>query len=269
MENSKHNAIKSAKPHISANLPFTKMHGLGNDYIYIDCRDASTAAMIAAADLPALARSVSDRHRGIGSDGLVLMLPSKVADVRMRIFNADGSEALMCGNASRCIARYAYEHGWCGTQMTLETPAGIKPISITTEHGRVTEVTVAIGTTTGNPHRVFFVDTEAELEPYFAHLCIDPQYAALRATTNIECACVLDRKHIRMRVCERGSGETMACGTGACATAAEAMDRGLTGSEVHVLMPGGEVRVYRDTQGVLYMTGPAETVCTGNYIWEE
>lgn len=269
MEKMSNNAFKSAKSHKSTNLPFIKMHGLGNDYVYIDCFAADTAALIAHADLPALARRVSDRHYGIGSDGLVLILPSDHADAKMRIFNADGSEAQMCGNASRCIAKYAFEHGMCGQHMTLETPAGIKPISIQTHDGRVTQVTVAMGTTMGNPHKVFFVDSEAELAPFFEHLCTDPQYADLRATTNIECACVLNKDTLRMRVCERGSGETMACGTGACATATEAMNRGLTAHEVTVRMCGGDVQVRRDEDGMIYMTGPANEVFHGIYTWEE
>ncbi|MBQ4393758.1 MAG: diaminopimelate epimerase [Paludibacteraceae bacterium] len=250
-------------------LPFIKMHGLGNDYIYIDCFSPRTAQIISKTDLTDLARRVSDRHRGIGSDGLVLILPSKVADAQMRIFNADGSEAKMCGNAARCIGKYLYESGRGSMKMTLETLSGIKQIAIQTEDEKVALVTVNMGKTIGNPHQVFFVERPNELDSFFEHLCIDSQYADLRANTNIECAYVLDRHTIRMRVHERGSGETMACGTGACATAAEAMDKGFTAHEVHVLMPGGEIFVRRDEQGDIFMTGSATEICRGDYILEE
>lgn len=250
-------------------LPFIKMHGLGNDYIYVDCFSPRTAQIISKTDLTDLARRVSDRHRGIGSDGLVLILPSKVADAQMRIFNADGSEAKMCGNAARCIGKYLYESGRGGMRMTLETLSGIKQIAIQTEDEKVALVTVNMGKTIGNPHKVFFVERPNELDSFFEHLCIDSQYADMRANTNIECAYVLDRHTIRMRVHERGSGETMACGTGACATALEAMDKGFTAHEVHVLMPGGAISVCRDERGDIVMTGTATEICRGDYILEE
>ena len=250
-------------------LPFIKMHGLGNDYVYVDCFSPQTAQILLKMNLTDLARRVSDRHRGIGSDGLVLILPTEVADAKMRIFNADGSEARMCGNATRCIGKYLYESGRYGMRMTLETLAGIKQISIQTAEGKVALVTVNMGKTIGNPHKVFFVEKPSELNPFFEHLCSDAQYTHLRATTNIECAYALDRCTVRMRVHERGSGETMACGTGACATALEAMDRGLTDQEVRVLMPGGEVSVRRDEQGDIFMTGTATEVFRGNYILED
>ena len=184
-------------------IPFIKMHGLGNDYVYIDCFQPETAQLIANTDLPSLARAVSDRHRGVGSDGLVLIMPSDKADVRMRMFNADGSEGRMCGNAARCIAKYAYEQGLCASPMTLETLAGIKKLTVNPQSGLIT---VEMGTTIGNPHKVFITD-----EP------VDTLSIYGIEDTNVEWINVLNRREIAMRVWERGSGETMACGTGACA----------------------------------------------------
>ena len=251
------------------NIPFIKMHGLGNDYVYIDCFRPETSALIERTDIPSLARAVSDRHRGVGSDGLVLIMPSSNADVRMRMFNADGSEAEMCGNAARCVAKYAFEQGLCGQTMTLETLAGIKNITIQAQENRVKSVTVEIGVTTGNPHEVFFVDKSNDLNPSFEHLRSATQYADLRARKNVECAFVDNRHEITMRVCERGTGETQACGTGACATAVAAMDKGLTENEVTVHMPGGDVTVYRDEKGIIYLTGTATTVFAGTYFIDE
>ena len=238
-------------------LPFIKMQGLGNDYVYIDCFPAQTAELIAGLDVSALARRVSDRHFGVGSDGLVLIMPSKVADIRMRMFNADGSEAEMCGNASRCIGRYAYEHGLCGREMTLETLAGIKHITVNTRAEKVTSVTVRMGKELGNPHKVYITDTPVETIAIFEH-----------KNTNAEWVNVLNRREIRMRVWERGTGETMACGTGACAAAMETMNKGLTDHSVRVFMPGGEVTVSRDEKGIISLTGSATEVFHGEYIEE-
>ena len=251
-------------------LPFIKMHGLGNDYVYIDCFRPGTAPLLAQIDIHALTRRISDRHTGIGSDGLVLIMPSHVADVRMRMFNADGSEAEMCGNAARCIAKYAYEQGLCENPMTLETLAGIKRISLlTTPAGGVESVTVEMGTTLGNPHEVFFVNRRSALNAQFENLLTNPIYTELRANANIECAYVMNENELRMRVCERGTGETMACGTGACAAATAAMDKWLTNNRVTVHMRGGDVSVYRDGKGVIYLTGPATEVFRGYYYCED
>ena len=251
-------------------LPFIKMHGLGNDYVYIDCFRPGTAPLLVQMDIHALARRISDRHTGIGSDGLVLIMPSRVADMRMRMFNADGSEAEMCGNAARCIAKYAYEQGLCDNPMTLETLAGIKRISLqTTSDNDVAQVTVEMGTTLGNPHEVFFADSQKALTAQFEDVLANPKYAELRAHANIECAYVMNKNELRMRVCERGTGETMACGTGACAAATAAMDKWLTNSRVTVHMRGGDVSVYRDDKGVIYLTGPATEVFRGYYYCED
>ena len=239
-------------------LPFIKMHGLGNDYVYIDCFQAETAGKLQGIDPAALARRVSDRHTGIGSDGLVLIQPSGQADIRMRMFNADGSEAEMCGNAARCIGKYAYEAGLCGEKMTLETRAGIKHLSIHTQDGRVESVTVEMGTAMGNPHTVCITD-----EPV-ATLTLHEIPG-----TNAEWVNIVNRREIRMRVWERGTGETQACGTGACAAAMEAMRQGLTDEQVCVHMPGGDVEVRRDAKGIIYLTGSATEVFRGEYTWEE
>lgn len=235
-------------------LPFIKMHGLGNDYVYIDCFSSNIAAQLENTDLSALACQISNRHFGVGSDGLVLILPSQRADMKMRIFNADGSEAQMCGNAARCIAKYAYENGFCGERMTLDTLAGIKHLTIHEKNGKVEMVTVQMGAETGNPHKVFITD-----EP------VDTIAIYEVRDTNAEWVNVLNRHEIRMRVWERGSGETMACGTGACAAAIEAMNNDLTESEVCVHMRGGDVKVRRDEQGIIYLTGPAMEVFRGEY----
>ena len=226
-------------------LPFIKMHGLGNDYVYMDCFPKTTAEIIAKTDLPTLARAVSDRHFGIGSDGLVLILPSKEADAKMRIFNADGSEAEMCGNAIRCVAKYLYESGICrDVHMEIETLAGIRSLALHVDKEKVDLVTVNMGkpviqpdsiqsgmdpigytaVNMGNPHAVFFRETIPQVP----------------VNTNIEFVHVRNRKELDVRVIERGSGETLACGTGACAAAVAAIYHGLTERTVTVHLPGGD-----------------------------
>ncbi len=251
-------------------LPFIKMHGLGNDYVYIDCFLKTTAEIIAKTDLAALARAVSDRHFGIGSDGLVLIMPSKETDARMRIFNADGSEAEMCGNAIRCVAKYLYESGLCrNMHMQIETLAGIRSLALHVTKEKVDLVTVNMGrpvirpesiqrgldpigytsVNMGNPHAVFFRDTLPQLP----------------ANTNVELVRVHEnKKELDLRVIERGSGETLACGTGACAAAAAAMFNGLTEREVIVHLPGGDLLIqWKTDQSSVFMTGPATEVFRG------
>ena len=164
----------------------------------------------------------------------------------------------MCGNAARCIAKYACENGLSGDTMTLETLAGIKHLSVHKQAGKVDFVTVQMGTELGNPHKVFIADEPVEKIAVFEI-----------KDTNTEWVNVLNRREIRMRVWERGSGETMACGTGACAAAIETMNKGLTDPEVLVHMPGGDVTVRRDEQGIIYLTGPATEVFRGEYRWED
>ncbi len=247
------------------------MHGLGNDYVYIDCFPKDTAAIISKTNLAALACFVSDRHFGIGSDGLVLILPSKVADARMRIFNADGSEAEMCGNAIRCVAKYMYESDLCrNVHMEIETLAGIRSLSLHVDNEKVDQVTVNMGkpviqpdsiqsgmdpigytaVNMGNPHAVFFRDTISQLPP----------------DTNVEFVRVCNGHELDVRVIERGSGETLACGTGACASAVAAIFHGLTERTVTVHLPGGDLLIqWKDNTSPVFMTGPATEVFRGEW----
>lgn len=255
-------------------IPFIKMHGLGNDYVYVDCFPKTTAQLIAKTDLPALARAVSDRHFGIGSDGLVLILPSKEADAKMRIFNADGSEAEMCGNAIRCVAKYLYENHLCSdVHMEIETLAGIRALTLHIDKEQVDRVTVNMGVpiiqpeslltdhdpigytavNMGNPHAVFFRDG-------IPHIPTD---------TNVEFVHVRNSAELDVRVIERGSGETLACGTGACAAAVAAIYHGLTDRQVTVHLPGGDLMIqWKADSGLVFMTGSATEVFRGEYKWE-
>lgn len=273
-------------------LKFVKMHGLGNDYVYIDCFPATAAAIIASTDLSALARTVSDRHFGIGSDGLVLILPCKEAEASMRIFNADGSEAEMCGNAIRCVGKYLYESGLCTqSKMRIKTIAGIRKLCLHIQNGLVHEVTVDMGTpktatdslalkgcdllgftsvNMGNPHAVFFhsgVISDAEMADLGERIGTHPHFPK---GTNVEFAHVRNARELDVRVWERGSGETMACGTGACAAAVAAYRMGETGEEIIVHLKGGELLIHYDPlENRITMTGPATEVFRGTYSWEE
>lgn len=267
------------------NVPFIKMHGLGNDYVYIDCFPPEIAARIAAIDLPSLVRRVSDRHYGIGADGLVLILPSTDADARMRIFNADGSEAQMCGNAIRCVGKYLYESGLCRKrQVMVKTLAGIRSLSLSVQDGIVEQVTVNMGyplitpgvlickndpigftsVNMGNPHAVFFRQTEMspdEVEASGQFVSTHPQFPG---GTNVEYVRIINTKELHMRVYERGSGETLACGTGACAAAAAAIWHGWTERDLIVHLPGGDLNIrWEAKEGAVFMTGPATEVFRG------
>ncbi len=260
-------------------IPFTKMHGCGNDYIYVN-------AMQHHIDNPYVAsREWSDRHKGIGSDGLVLIDRSPIpeADFSMRIFNADGSEAMMCGNASRCIGKYLYERGLTqATDLRLLTLSGIKTLSLHITDDAVDTVTVDMlepmledeslfvrsrdmheGTfvSMGNPHYVIFtddVDRVGEIGPVLE------QHPAFPQRCNIELAQVLPDGRIRTRVWERGSGITMACGTGACATAVAAALNGLADRHSQIVMDGGTLSIeWNQEDNHAYMTGPAEFVFDG------
>ena len=272
------------------------MHGAGNDYIYIDCLNEVPA------DIPALACKMSDRHFGVGGDGIVLIMPSDKADFRMRMFNSDGSEAQMCGNASRCVGKYVFDNGLTDkTTVTLETLAGIKILelhpgadgkieTVTVDMGepileaakvparydgeRMTDATVTTAAgdrvnvtavSMGNPHGVIFVDSLDGVDVHGLGSRLEvadvwPEKA------NIEFAEVLGPGDIRMRVWERGSGETLACGTGACATAVAAALTGRTDRHVVLHLLGGNLDIDWREDGHVYMTGPAETVFTGEYI---
>ncbi len=240
-------------------LEFIKMQGAGNDYIYLDLlRHPNPEINGREAEL---ARKLSDRHYGIGADGLVLILPGENADLRMRIFNADGSEAEMCGNAARCIGRYAFQSELIhGDSFTLETKGGIRTVSRSVSHPEI--ITVDMGPTLGNPHLVRFVNQLSDKlvlteGPRLERSPLD--------RTNVEFAVVEDPHHIRMRVWERGSGETLACGTGASATAMEAVREQRCCYPVQVTMPGGTLIIDREGDHIL-MSGPAEIVFSGK--WE-
>ena len=260
-------------------IQFTKMHGAGNDYIYVN------TLLYNIPDPEKAAIAWSDRHKGIGSDGLVLIgnAPIPEADFSMRIFNADGSEAMMCGNASRCIGKYLYERGLTSeTQIRLLTKSGIKMLYLHTSHGVVESVTVDMGepkledaeqfipsrgpqkgtfVSMGNPHFVIFTDN---IDPVGETGRILERHPAFPQRCNIEFARVEADGTIRTRVWERGSGITMACGTGACATAVAACVTGKSGRKSTVVMDGGTLEIeWREADGHVYKTGPAAFVFDG------
>ena len=260
-------------------IRFTKMHGCGNDYIYINMMEYEIA------DPQAAAIAWSDRHKGIGSDGLVLIDKSSMpeADFSMRIFNADGSEAMMCGNASRCIGKYLYERGFTDkTEIRLLTLSGVKTLSLLVNDGIVESVTVDMGepvleketqfvesrnpgygtfVSMGNPHYVIFTDDVDQVGEKGRTL---EQHPAFPQRCNIEFAQVQESGVIRTRVWERGSGITQACGTGACATAVATALTGKSGRTSRIVMDGGTLTVeWREKDNHVYMTGPAAFVFDG------
>ncbi|MDR3246960.1 MAG: diaminopimelate epimerase [Prevotellaceae bacterium] len=273
---------------------FVKMHGAGNDYVYINCFDQKT-------DNPQeLAIKVSDRHKGIGSDGLVLIMPSETCDFRMRMFNLDGSEAQMCGNASRCIAKFVYKYGLTTKKdITLETLAGVKRLLILTDDsGNVDKVRVDMGepvlnaknipvnlsseevinhklsvgneeycitcVSMGNPHAVIFVDDVASLDIDKGKLI--ENHPLFPEKTNVEYIEKISPTHLKMRVWERGSGETQACGTGACASLVASVLNGVSGRKATISLLGGDLEVeWRESDNHVYMTGDAVIVYEG--VW--
>ena len=262
-------------------MRFTKMEGLGNDYIYLNGLDGLPE------DLPALARRMSDRHFGVGSDGIICICPSERADFRMRMFNADGSEGEMCGNGIRCLGKYVYDKGLTNKKkLTIETGGGLRTLELLTEDGLVKAVRVNMGrpqveaameltaggrmwqitpVSMGNPHAVLFVDRPEELDleqlgPCFEH------HAAFPQGVNTEFVRCVAPDRLVMRVWERGSGETLACGTGACAALAAAVVQGKCGRRTAVELPGGVLELeWPDDETEMIMTGPANTVFEGEY----
>lgn len=262
-------------------MKFTKMQGIGNDYVYVNCFEETVE------DPGRISRLVSDRHFGIGSDGLILICPSDKADCRMRMYNEDGSEGAMCGNGIRCVGKYAYDHGIVDKKrITVETLGGIKELDMQVEDGRVVSVSVDMGVpeltgelpekitvdgqeleftgiSVGNPHAVYFMDEIDSLDlekigPAFEH------HERFPDRVNSEFIRLIDRNHIQMRVWERGSGETWACGTGATASAVAAMMLGLTEDTVQVQLKGGSLEIHWDREsGHAFMTGPAVEVFHG------
>lgn len=274
-------------------MKFTKMQGIGNDYVYVNCFEETVA------DPERVSEIISYRHFGIGADGLVLIMPSDKADFRMRMFNADGSEGNMCGNATRCIGKFVYDnHLTDKTSITLETRSGIKKLTLYPENGKVKTVLVDMGkavlkpadipmnvsgdtfinkpitvdgkevfitaVSMGNPHAVTYVDDVDSLElekigPSFENHPLFPE------RVNTEFIKILDESTMQMRVWERGSGETWACGTGACAATAASVLNGYFphDKEITVKLRGGDLFITYKSDGTVLMRGPAETVFTG------
>ena len=273
-------------------IKFTKMHGLGNDYVYMDAIHQNIE------NESDLAQFVSNRHFGIGSDGLILICNSDIADFKMRMFNSDGSEAEMCGNGIRCVGKFVYDKGLTNkTEVNIETLAGIKKLRLNIKEGKVDTVRVDMGepillpkqipvissedivknlklkaldkefifacVSMGNPHAITIVDNveKFDVEKYGKILEIDK---AFPKKTNVEFVQIIDKNNIKMRVWERGSGETLACGTGACATAIACNLKGLTNRKTNIKLLGGTLEIEWDEKdNHVYMTGPAVTVFEG------
>ncbi len=275
-------------------INFVKMEGLGNDYVYIDCTKYDDKKI---EEISKMAKKISDRHFGIGSDGLILICKSDIADFRMRMFNSDGSEAEMCGNGIRCVSKFVYDNGLTNKeQVNIETLAGIKKIDLTVENGKVVLATVNMGrpileaekipvisdektvknlklkamdkeftftcVSMGNPHAVTVIDDvdSFEIEKYGPILEVNEKFPK---KANIEFIQIVDKTHIKMRVWERGAGETLACGTGACAVCVSAILNDLVekNEEINIELLGGTLKIRWDDY--VYMTGPARTVFRG------
>ena len=276
-------------------MKFTKMHGAGNDYVYINCFEESLPSKV-----DELARAMSDRHKGIGGDGLILICPSEVADARMRMYNADGSEAEMCGNGIRCVAKYVYDHGICRKEeLSIETGAGVLNLVVEPKDGPIERVRVDMGepileaekipttlsgnpvcdtefevagsklagtcVSMGNPHCVVFVDqaTDDLVLGLGPKIEVDEHFPA---RVNVEFVEVISPTEVRQRTWERGSGETMACGTGASAVCVAGALTGRTKRSVRVHLLGGDLELeWSDADNHVYMTGPASEVFTGDW----
>ena len=282
-------------------MKFTKMHGCGNDYVYVDC----TKEVIP--NISETAIRVSDRHFGIGSDGLILIKASDVADFEMDMYNADGSRGKMCGNGIRCVAKYVYDHGLTDkTTITVNTLSGIKTLQLTIEDGKVSKVRVDMGepelipaqvpvkasvlgladdrreaivaepleikgrsyditcVSMGNPHCITFIAEDVRDFPLEEVGPVFEKHELFPERVNTEFINVIDKDHLRMRVWERGSGETLACGTGACAVAVASYLNGFTGRSVDIELLGGHLEVvYDEKTNHVFMTGPATEVFSG------
>ena len=278
-------------------MKFTKMHGIGNDYVYINCFEEKIVPEEMIDDIIAM----SDRHKGIGSDGVIFIMPSEVADARMRMFNADGSEGKMCGNGIRCVGKYVYEHGIShNNPLRIEMASGIKTLNLDVVQGKVESVTVDMGipildsklipvnldveqvinyplvvnnqeylitcVSMGNPHCVIFAEGIDHLDlekvgPLFENNPIFPE------RTNTEFIEIVDDKTMKMRVWERGSGETLACGTGASASVVAAIYNNVftRDQEINVILKGGELYITLTSDSHVFMRGSATEVFTGEY----
>jgi diaminopimelate epimerase len=276
-------------------LKFTKMHGIGNDYVYVSTFDQKLPA-----DMPALAVAVSHRHFGIGADGLILIMPSERADARMRMFNADGSESEMCGNGVRCVAKFIHDHGLaCKSRVTVETGRGVLTLDLEVEQGKVRRVRVDMGApilrateipttltgdppievpltiaghdlrisavSMGNPHAVAFV-TDVERFPVETVGPALEHHASFPRRVNAHFVEVLSPGEVRMRTWERGSGITLACGTGACAVCVAGVLTRKTGRKLLAHLPGGDLELEWAGHGSsVFMTGPATEVFSGEW----
>lgn len=276
-------------------MKFTKMQGIGNDYVYVNCLQKTIE------NPSELAKKISDRHYGVGSDGLIMINPSDKADFEMEMYNADGSRGEMCGNGIRCVAKYVYDYGLTDkTSISVETLAGIKYLDLTVEDGKVVLVKVDMGkpmlrpeevpvvsekeevidepitvdgqeyrmtcVSMGNPHAVVFIDQDVKEFPLETVGVKFENHERFPKRVNTEFVNVLDRHTAQMRVWERGSGETLACGTGACAVAVACALNGLTEDEVTVKLLGGDLQIKWDREkNTVYMTGPAEVVFDGEW----
>ena len=280
-------------------ISFTKMHGIGKDYIYVNCMNGELA------DPNRVSYVMSPRHFSVGADGLVMICASEIADAKMRMFNADGSEGKMCGNAIRCVGKYLYDNGIVvKDQLSIETLSGIKYLNLNVENGKVVSVEVAMGkailtpadipvthsgeqmidcpvavngkeyrltaVSMGNPHAVTFMDEIDSLDlekmgPDFENLAIFPD------RVNTEFVRVIDSQTLQMRVWERGSGETFACGTGACATVVAAVLNGIckTDTPITVKLRGGDLKIVCDKDMRVFMTGPAQKAYEGVFEYED
>ena len=276
-------------------MKFTKMQAIGNDYVYVNCLQETIE------NPSELAKKISDRHYGVGSDGLIMINPSDKADFEMEMYNADGSRGEMCGNGIRCVAKYVYDYGLTDkTSISVETLAGIKYLDLTVEDGKVVLVKVDMGkpmlrpeevpvvsekeevidepitvdgqeyrmtcVSMGNPHAVVFIDQDVKEFPLETVGVKFENHERFPKRVNTEFVNVLDRHTAQMRVWERGSGETLACGTGACAVAVACALNGLTEDEVTVKLLGGDLQIKWDREkNTVYMTGPAEVVFDGEW----
>ena len=276
-------------------MKFTKMHGCGNDYIYVD----GAREIIPAERKSEVVKFLSDRHFGIGGDGVIFINPSDVADFEMEMYNMDGSRSEMCGNGIRCVGKYVYDHGLTRkTSLSIVSCGKVKYLELTVEDGKVAKVRVNMGSpvleaaeipvvasqspvvdtpiavdgreyrmtcvSMGNPHAIVYVDemiddeTMAKIGPLFEH------HERFPRRVNTEFVKVLDRERVQMRVWERGTGETLACGTGACAVTVASILNGLTEDDITVELLGGTLEIFWDREeNVVYMTGPATTVFEG------
>ena len=276
-------------------MKFTKMQGIGKDYVYLNCLQQTIE------NPSEMALKISDRHYGVGSDGLIMINPSDKADFEMEMYNADGSRGEMCGNGIRCVAKYVYDYGLTDkTSISVETLAGIKYLDLTVEDGKVVLVKVDMGkpmlrpeevpvvsekeevidepitvdgqeyrmtcVSMGNPHAVVFIDQDVKEFPLETVGVKFENHERFPKRVNTEFVNVLDRHTAQMRVWERGSGETLACGTGACAVAVACALNGLTEDEVTVKLLGGDLQIKWDREkNTVYMTGPAEVVFDGEW----